>query len=293
MWWVGLLLGSVAGAAACNGTMAGTPDASSSAVCGTLATCCLSLSEAAAQKACSTVVSEGTASGCTNALLTYTSAGQCGATTGPASTETCAGLATCCAKMTGPAQLACNEIVSAGVGATCVNDLNTYTSADLCRPEMSAFVDSGLSLDSGAAGGDASHSTSSGDGSSGGVFDAGLHDATQGGQKDVTIPEDTGTRTDAAHTEDTGTKADAGHKDDTCGTCGTDCKDSCGNACTGGQCAAMCTASCLTNEDCESSCPATSGHASCCDLGANACFVADGTCPSTSNDAGTGDSGMY
>ena len=43
----------------------------------------------------------------------------------------------------------------------------------------------------------------------------------------------------------------------------------------------MCSASCHTNQDCQTSCPAPSGSASCCDVGSTLCMIVSGsTCPS-------------
>lgn len=98
--------------------------------------------------------------------------------------------------------------------------------------------------------------------------------------KKPSADEDESSNTDDSNTDD-GTGNDDGTSGDTTNPGTTDP----GTTDPGNQ---VCTPSCTSDSDCQSTCPSTGGATACCDLSTNTCFNStEATCPApASDDAG-------
>lgn len=109
--------------------------------CSGLSGCCSSL-PSAEQAGCTTLVTEGNESVCSEELTAYQSSGYCGGSSG-AGTSTgsgtgtsgggCSGLSGCCASLPSAEQSGCNTIVTEGDDSVCSEELTAYQTDGLCK----------------------------------------------------------------------------------------------------------------------------------------------------------------
>jgi len=123
------------------GSGTGTSSSAGGTGCSGLSGCCSSL-PSAEQPGCTTLVTEGNESVCSEELTAYQSSGYCGGSSG-AGTSTgsgtgtsgggCSGLSGCCASLPSAEQSGCNTIVTEGDDSVCSEELTAYQTDGLCK----------------------------------------------------------------------------------------------------------------------------------------------------------------